>query len=197
MAGIIRIVFGVLFLLAGIFFLLTIFGFLLGLILLILGIILVASGASARGDNERITRQQEQTNLLLQQQIALWAAQANRAAYPPQYAPIPAPPPAPSAGEWFRPVCGQGNLRASAFCAKCGKPLPPPHNSGKWTKPQFTSGTNLSTSNLGCPPARASNLFFEYLISRNLHSHNVCRSGSTTALYWRTDAFEPGTMKTR
>ncbi len=134
MAGIIRIVFGVLFLLAGIFFLLTIFGFLLGLILLILGIILVASGASARGDNERITRQQEQTNLLLQQQIALSAAQANRAAYPPQYAPIPAPPPAPSAGERFCPVCGQGNLRASAFCAKCGKPLPPPPRFGEVDK---------------------------------------------------------------
>lgn len=34
----------------------------------------------------------------------------------------PASPPA----ERYCPVCGAGNTRASAFCTKCGKPLPPP-----------------------------------------------------------------------
>lgn len=43
------------------------------------------------------------------------------AAYPPT--PAPAPPPA---AERYCPSCGTGNSRASAFCAKCGKPLPPP-----------------------------------------------------------------------
>jgi hypothetical protein len=44
---------------------------------------------------------------------------------PPTWAPAPPPPPTPAA-ERFCTSCGAGNLRASAFCQKCGKPLPPP-----------------------------------------------------------------------
>lgn len=61
-------------------------------------------------------------------------------AYPPAFHgypgyPPPAPPsvpyPAPAitavpAAERYCPSCGAGNLRVSAFCHKCGKPLPPP-----------------------------------------------------------------------
>jgi hypothetical protein len=95
--------------------------------------VLLASGASARGDQERLRQQQEQTNLLLQQQMQLEAMQANRAMSQPPYAPPPqyvqaqppsAPPGAPA--DRYCPSCGQGNSRASAFCVRCGKPLPPP-----------------------------------------------------------------------
>jgi hypothetical protein len=34
--------------------------------------------------------------------------------------------PSPSGSERFCPLCGQSNARTSAFCVKCGKPLPPP-----------------------------------------------------------------------
>lgn len=63
-------------------------------------------------------------------------------AYPQMYHgypgyPLPSPPPppvsypAPAAAaappaERYCPSCGAGNLRVSAFCHKCGRPLPPP-----------------------------------------------------------------------
>jgi hypothetical protein len=34
--------------------------------------------------------------------------------------------PSPSGSERFCPLCGQGNARTSAFCVKCGRPLPRP-----------------------------------------------------------------------
>ena len=40
--------------------------------------------------------------------------------------PAAAPPPPPVPGERYCAACGAANLRASAFCHKCGKPLPPP-----------------------------------------------------------------------
>ena len=132
MAGVIRIVFGVILLLLGLVFLVTIIGFIVGLFFIIIGIVLIASGASARGDSERMQRQQEQTNLLLQQQMQLTAMQVNRAPSQPPYAP-PSPyaqpqPPTPPQGvqaDRYCPSCGQGNARASAFCAKCGvRPFP-------------------------------------------------------------------------
>jgi len=133
MAGVIRIVFGVILLLLGLVFLVTIIGFIVGLFFIIIGIVLIASGASARGDSESMRRQQEQTNLLLQQQMQLTAMQVNRAPSQPPYAsPYPYAPPQPPTpsqtvqAERYCPSCGQGNARASAFCAKCGKPLPPP-----------------------------------------------------------------------
>jgi type II secretory pathway pseudopilin PulG len=136
MAGIVRIVLGILFLLGGLFFLVTIIGFLFGIIGIIIGIVLIASGASARGDSRRIEQQQQQTNLLLQQQMQLSAMQGNRPAYPPQpqYGTPPPPqyplstPPTPTTipGERYCPSCGSGNARVAAFCQKCGKPLPPP-----------------------------------------------------------------------
>lgn len=125
MAGIARIVVGIVFVLISIPFLFI----LIGIIPLIIGIVLIASGASARGDAERMRQQQAQTNVLLQQQMQLNAMQANRqapaAAYAPaaSYAPLAA---APLSSERYCPVCGTGNARAAAFCQKCGKPLPPP-----------------------------------------------------------------------
>jgi hypothetical protein len=140
MAGIIRIVLGALFLLAGLLFLLTIIGFLIGALGIIIGIVLLASGISARGDAERMERQQRQTNLLLQQQLQVSAMQANRPGSPPQYpspaqypnAPPPqyvtSTPPNPNAvpAERYCSSCGGANARAAAFCQKCGSPLPPP-----------------------------------------------------------------------
>ncbi len=125
MAGVARIVIGTLLVLLGLVLLLTILGVLFGIFFLLVGIVLIASGVSARGDAERMHRQQEQTNLLLQQQMQLTAMQANRGAYLPTQAQPPPPPPAPAA-EKYCPACGQGNARASAFCSRCGKPLPPP-----------------------------------------------------------------------
>jgi len=43
----------------------------------------------------------------------------------PQGSPSPPPPPPPEAGRYC-PSCGQGNAAASAFCSRCGKPLPSP-----------------------------------------------------------------------
>ena len=132
MAGVIRIVFGVILLLLGLVFLVTIIGFIVGLFFIIIGIVLIASGASARGDSERMQRQQEQTNLLLQQQMQLTAMQVNRAPSQPPYTPSPSHNLShrlrhrASQADRYCPSCGQGNARASAFCAKCGKPLPPP-----------------------------------------------------------------------
>lgn len=141
MAGVARIVIGVLLLIFGILLFFTILGIILGLILIIIGIVLIASGASARGDAERMERQQQQTNLLLQQQMQMNAMQMNRQAVPNQYpggppyatAPTPYSAPAPGSApvstipiERYCPSCGAGNARASAFCQKCGKPLPPP-----------------------------------------------------------------------
>jgi hypothetical protein len=124
-AGVVRIVFGVLFLLAGIFFFLTLIGIFLGILFVIIGFVLLASGVSARGDADRISQQQAQTNMLLQQQIAMNAAQTNRPIYvqpPQQYA--PAPPPAPGASQRFCPSCGAGGQMAGGFCSYCGKPVP-------------------------------------------------------------------------
>ena len=47
---------------------------------------------------------------------------------PLQYAPpgpVSQPSPSPPADRYC-PVCGAGNARVSAFCSRCGKPLPPP-----------------------------------------------------------------------
>jgi hypothetical protein len=124
-AGIARIVIGVVFVLIAIPFLFI----LIGIIPLIIGIVLIASGASARGDAERMRQQQAQTNVLLQQQMQMTAVQSNRQATPAQYSPGPQYAPPASAtpqAERYCPVCGMGNPRAAAFCQKCGKPLPPP-----------------------------------------------------------------------
>lgn len=43
----------------------------------------------------------------------------------PSYAPPPPPPP-PTAPDRFCESCGGRNARDSAFCDRCGKPLPPP-----------------------------------------------------------------------
>ena len=139
MAGVIRIVFGVIFLLGGLLLLATILLFFLGLFAIVLGIVLLASGVSARGDQSRMREQQAQTNLLLQQQMQLSAIQANRVSPPaPYYQPPQVVTAAPlqsqgygnpgtaAPADRFCPVCGSGNQRASAFCQKCGKPLPPP-----------------------------------------------------------------------
>jgi hypothetical protein len=127
--GVARIVIGAFLLLLGLVFLVTIIGFLVGIVFINLAIIFIASGASARGDAERMRRQQEQTNVLLQQQLQMSAMQASRQAAPAQYPPSPqyvsSAPPAPAA-ERYCPVCGMGNARAAVLCRKCGKPLPPP-----------------------------------------------------------------------
>ncbi|MGI0132634.1 MAG: hypothetical protein ACREDK_06035 [Thermoplasmata archaeon] len=48
-------------------------------------------------------------------------------AVPAVMTPVPsAPSPAGSAAERYCASCGSGNTRVSAFCQKCGKPLPPP-----------------------------------------------------------------------
>ncbi len=51
---------------------------------------------------------------------------ANSVGHPP----VPSPPapsgPAPDAEKRYCPACGQENARASAFCARCGRALPPP-----------------------------------------------------------------------
>lgn len=44
---------------------------------------------------------------------------------PAPQAPAPSPSPAATPSERFCPSCGAGNLKASAFCEACGKPLPP------------------------------------------------------------------------
>jgi len=126
MAGVVRLVFGILFLLAGIFLLVTVIFLLVGVLFLIIGIILIASGASAREDTQRIVNQQQQTNMLLQQQIQMNAALAARQSHyvEPQYGP-PGTQPA-ALAERYCPACGAGNARVSAFCARCGRPLPPP-----------------------------------------------------------------------
>jgi uncharacterized membrane protein len=122
MAGIARIVIGILLILIGLPFLLLFF---VGLIPIILGIILVASGASARGDEQRMIAQQKQTNLLLQQQLQMNAMQANRApvARYQVEAPGPATGASPVAGSGFCPYCGFPVAAGTTFCAKCGKPL--------------------------------------------------------------------------
>jgi len=119
-AGVARIAIGVIFVIIGLVFLIV----LIGLIPLVIGIVLIASGWSARRDAERMREQQQQTNILLQQQL-----QASRPAvltpFPP--APVIVPfSPAPPAADRYCPSCGTGNARSAAFCQKCGKPLPPP-----------------------------------------------------------------------
>jgi predicted lipid-binding transport protein (Tim44 family) len=141
MAGVARIVVGVILLLFGLLLIATILGLVFGIIALIVGILLIASGASARGDERRMSQQQAQTNLLLQQQMQWSALHANRPPYaygysppspapPPPPPPMAPPPPVPSGyavpAERYCPSCGGGNARAAAFCQKCGKPLPPP-----------------------------------------------------------------------
>ncbi len=124
MAGVVRLVLGVLFLLAGILLILTLVGFILGAILLIIGLVLIASGLSAREDTARLQQQQQQTNFLLQQQLQLNQAMAARTAAP-GYSPATPGYGAPSStAERFCPYCGQGNLRAASFCQRCGRPLP-------------------------------------------------------------------------
>jgi hypothetical protein len=128
MAGIARIVIGVVLVVIGIPFLLLFF---LGLIFIILGIVLIASGASARGDEQRLLASQQQTNMLLQQQLQMTAMQANRqqvippeATYSaqPQGTPQPAAP-SPGAGG-FCPYCGAVVAQGYAFCKSCGKAIP-------------------------------------------------------------------------
>ena len=128
MAGVARTVIGVLLLVIGLLFVLTIFGLLLGIVLVILGIILVVSGSSARRDTERMESQQQQTNLLLQQQLQLTAMQSNQGvAAPPSYAATGTTQSTIAPGaEKFCPFCGQSNQRGAGFCLRCGKPLPPP-----------------------------------------------------------------------
>jgi uncharacterized membrane protein HdeD (DUF308 family) len=75
MAGVARIVIGVILVVIGIPVLFLLF---VGLIPIIIGVILIASGASARGDEQRMIAQQNQTNFLLQPQMQLTAMQANR-----------------------------------------------------------------------------------------------------------------------
>jgi type II secretory pathway pseudopilin PulG len=87
MAGIARIVIGLFIFLLGLFFFITIIGLFIGLILIVIGGVLLASGASARGDTARMERQQEQTNLLLQQQMQLTAMQMNHPTVGPHYNP--------------------------------------------------------------------------------------------------------------
>jgi hypothetical protein len=122
-AGVARIVIGIFFLLVGILLFFTPFGLLFGIFSLIIGIILIASGASARGDTARMQRQQEQTNLLLQQQLQMTAMQVNRQAAVQPQDPRPEPPAA--TADQYCPSCGMGNARAAAFCQKCGRPLGP------------------------------------------------------------------------
>jgi hypothetical protein len=126
-AGIARIVIGIILVLIGIPFLLLFF---VGLIFIIIGIVLIASGASARGDEQRLLAQQQQTNMLLQQQLQMTAMQANRpqvilpgAVYPAQPQVASQPTASPGAGS-FCPYCGSVVAPGYAFCKSCGKAIP-------------------------------------------------------------------------
>jgi len=128
MAGIGRIVLGVICLLLGVAFALTIIGVLFGVFLLFVGLILLGSGTSARSHEARMIAQQQQTNYLLQQQLAMQAS-APPTAYPmgpPAADYSSGPPPGAPPAERYCPVCGQGNARSAGFCQRCGRALPPP-----------------------------------------------------------------------
>lgn len=65
-----------------------------------------------------------QWNQLGQEPVASPASQLGSPSFPQTPTP-PVPVPAATA-ERYCPVCGQGNSRSSAFCVRCGRPLPPP-----------------------------------------------------------------------
>ena len=124
-AGVTLIVVSIVLGIIGLFTLIFGIGFLilfLALILFVLGVIFLAQGDPAR---------------LPPGYYAMHSMPPQYAPAYPGYPPYPTPmmpPPAPYAqgvapgvpSERFCPVCGTGNLRASAFCARCGRPLPPP-----------------------------------------------------------------------
>lgn len=122
MAGIARIVVGVILVIIGIATLI----FLIGILPLIIGIALIAWGLDARRREAAEQRQQQsmaQQTAILQQMAATQAMQSHLQAAPlPQFA---ASQGGTSYAERFCPACGAGNLKVSTFCQKCGKPLPP------------------------------------------------------------------------
>lgn len=61
-------------------------------------------------------------------QTGYYAAPSPYAAgYGAPLAPVSAPPvPPPPPAEKYCGMCGAGNVRAAAFCVRCGRPLPPP-----------------------------------------------------------------------
>lgn len=122
-AGIALILLSVLFGIIGFF---TIIGWIilwpLAFIMFIVGIVLIAKGDSHPAPVVVYNQPPP-----YYQQAPPYAAQqygTPTQSYPAYQQPPPAPPGPPA--DRYCPSCGSPNSRASVFCERCGKPLPPP-----------------------------------------------------------------------